>query len=1750
MTKRVFSTLAALLLALVGAVQAEAQLWELRSCSMSVSETEATSLTTGQWYVMKNRGRSAYAYENSSQGLIANATAPTGGAHAYLAANCGYLVRLVASGTDGQYYLQTGYGHYFGTLTSGGNNGATSAQTQAYTYGKIASTESHFYLQAAGSYILDCNAAGGTIAGYGTSVPTATGGNNDWAFYAVTLTAGVHFTPGAYRLKGNRDTSNAYYMTNESGKLYARTASSDAPYSQIWIIEAGESGYTFRSASTGQFIQKTTDLETVFSTGSTAQEFYIEGKESWSKIAVSHTAGNFSGNNCLHDAGDHRVVVWNDTEDATWWTLEAIPDADAEDNITTAAVKEYLNTTALGVAQTPTAGKYYRLRNVSYGTAMQEVAGANTVNCLAEDETLYTELWQLEAETDGTGFYLKNAVTGNYIKTWSGKVSNPYLTSSNSDDKHVFTLTDANDAWTYQFFIYDTGSIVLHCDAASQVVGWYTNATASRWYLVEVTPDADALKAAQDEYTNYTNLVANQSTYSTTLKTYFADLAATALNSTYAAMDDDALKTQMTTDGLPATLQDIVLKVKNADWDTYTASDGSTAWDHTEQTFRIAGYAPYTDGNTASLNWTNVIGHDYAFGRLTNPTGITVAYGDVLEVFLGNSIDTDGNSTTDDTAALDSVTVMLEIAAVAGSTGSTYTLSPGLNIIKAANAGNCFVNYTVKNILATELADCFTGTPFTPISRYKDVTVHIEGGNVNGYFDLTRGDDNTDYATLISSNNTLMEQYSAFVMKTKKLVFNVHKAELVSALANSGDYANDMVQLLTDWNTLMDWEEELEGITEYDGTGTDTNVYFNCMLTMTSINRAYMYASSYGTYYNANTLSTVLNAYQIHTSGGSLWGPAHENGHVRQGLINSVGQTEVSNNLYSNVAVFKQGYNTCRAADIQTTFTNMASGTFWADRDIWEQTHMYYQLWLYFHVAGVDTDFYPNLFRALRRDRMIKSSNTFVPATSNYLKFYEKACSSSGYDLTEFFQAYGFFILPTQNTYTLNGETQEAYLKDDYGNRYITISQDSIDASIARVKAMKDLKTANPLFIEDRITGVDLDGKQRTAFSNEAINAIGTHGTYGEYTTYYKLYNDETTTPSTSFSYTYDDEGNITITSTDTVGCVGFKIYDSEGNFVYAYNDTRFTIPDALWADLLANGFSIEAAGVSESVKMTGTIERTVNFNVYDPNDLDAGVLYSVSVNYLGGDKITEYPDELVAPDYVSYYDPTTNGAPDYTVQSQSAVQDLTVYYTYSLFSPSHAGDEHYYYVKLADGYVTWYPHTSTGRNNLVTSYPSVMANAQWAFWGDPWNGFALTNRALGTSTYLKPSAASSGSGLATATDKYLWQVSKVSDATFNLKLSEANLYWNRYGGGTAATMGFWSGGSAMSVAGVSEPDDPYDGYYYIQNSYYTAQRLALDVSAATVSASTTVATTSPTTIFRFDPQDDGSYLISSHGDYLKAVSSGSITTTTTASDACYALVVDGGTTGSRALLLSPDNAGGNGYLHYNAGLLLWKADAGASQWTIAPVTEYTVDLHSVTGSGAYATAYLPFAYTLPADFSANALTLPDARHANATELTTVPEATGVLLIGNAGESTVTLNVVAPPDETSATDNVLTGTYTDLAATGDTYTLTDGTTAALFNVADAATGAYTLSGGASGTAPGFYVFNGTSLSAYKAFIPGTDATSNVRAILLDGSVLTAIDRAAAPATPAATYDLQGRRITRDRARHGLYIRDGKKMIVK
>lgn len=992
---------------------------------------------------------------------------------------------------------------------------------------------------------------------------------------------------------------------------------------------------------------------------------------------------------------------------------------------------------------------YYKVYSLSYNAtmAMSEAStGSNNVFCDTPDANDYMQVWYIlvksSSETTKTVEF-QNVVSERWINRSYGN----FITWSTAQT-YTMALTETG------FIIYN-GNGFHHQQSGHDVVSYMTSSAASNWQLEKVSIDETALATQKADYTGYVSLVNNKANITTALATYFTDASCSELKTVYQSYSDNDLASAMTNSGIPQTAIAMAQKVKNSDWATY--QDG---WRYNEKTFRIGTYKPVSKESL----WRSIVQVGYALSPNSDPTGIYVEAGNVITVYVG--------------AIPSSGTVLLRNVPHQSAVGDAYTLTQGFNILKIQSAGCLFVDYEVDN--TTNGA-----APFTAMSSYPSVTIHIEGGKVNGAFSATRGDTNADWAIM---KEKLFKHYDYLQLRSRKKIFNMRADYVIAACPTN------MTGLLGLWDKVVEMEHNIMGLDdEFPG-------YFNTpMMAVSFTGSGHMYASSFGTYYNENTLSDVMR-YENLFAGGSLWGPAHEIGHINQKVINIVGQSEVSNNVFSNIAVYQNGHLTSRAELISNTFQNMANNVYWQDRGLWERTHLYFQLYQFCHVQGYRPNFYQDFFKALRADPCTRTQNIFINATDDYLKFYKKACEVSGYDLTELFQAYGFFIVPQQTEYTLGGVTKKAFQVGDYGTFYLVVTQEMINEAIADVKAM-GLPKANAVFIEDRITAPDATydgataGTKKTAFSGYPFGK----GDVGQYTDFVKTFSAQ----GYSASYVVDQDGNldVQVNHTGASGAVGFKVYDKNNHLVYLSNYYTSSVPEAIFSEIKDDGFRIVAAGPDGNDQV---MDADYNFVEWVVKDKDDNVLKRHFQVTQIGDLITSFPEEIQAP-FVELTSMRALGF-EYYAHMPDAEKEIEVEATINTPFKSSTNEMCYFYnVKIRNGYL-YQDNTSPSLNPTLKDDDCY----RWAFYGNPYEGYRIKNKQTGQWLCAGESISNSAKPVMKTTDPTYWDIG-TGDKTDNFLLSVAgtNSRLNDSGAAGKTLIFYADNSSKITVSGEQERPMP-----------------------------------------------------------------------------------------------------------------------------------------------------------------------------------------------------------------------------------------------------------------------------------------------------------------------------------------------------
>lgn len=821
-------------------------------------------------------------------------------------------------------------------------------------------------------------------------------------------------------------------------------------------------------------------------------------------------------------------------------------------------------------------GGVFRIVNVEYNAAMTEDFINGTLRCTAVGaDSDYEQLWKLIPS--GNNYYIQNVFTGRYIQTGNSGTEVPYWTGKSPKEFNVVK----NMTWG-GYNIWDTGlsgNQGLHSKGGTgNIVRWWSedSKAASEWQFVSVELTDEQIAAAQAVFAEFSNVQENTAVYEAALSNVFDDAACTQLKAQYAAMDDDALRAALTAMELPSTLVEMAVKVKNDSWGEPNEVSSKPAWDNDyAKKFRVQLIEPYSIAGEIT-SWFGYNAHT----NMDNPVGIYMNKLQVAYIMVEGEI-ADGSELW-----VTYINGHDKMPNYNNGYSNGMRLKSGLNVVPFGIDGSAlFFNYLVHTYNTS------TKTFTNKLGDYDDLKIHVEGGYINGYYNahgdaLYAADTDADWVyyedranmeniTILGRHQVLQfnlndvtengatdrglrklfpEELPASLPANQKIntIVEAWDRIMLSELMTLGVVSKEMVDSMNAiyprWDG--DWKNKAE-MYDYEGyaefcEGRDYSDYYNHHgLAFGVGGKSYMYGSWDHCGYHRNTTPSILT--RIATESGPTWGPAHEIGHQHQGLFTVNGLTEVTNNLFSNIAVWYMGMGTSRVnateGNLSHVYDVFRTGGDFFDNNIWALTQMYYRLWLYYHRAGNDTQFYPKLFELLRRNPI--SKGYYQQGKTSILHFYQLCCEAAQEDLTEFFRAYGFFRVMSNR------------LVGDYSNSEYTQSQADIDAAIAAVKAKGYPVNDKPLFINDCTPDPTYshDGKTQRSYWDGGSTTNGSNAQVGSYV----LFATPDTTITGKYVYALVDN-KVTLSGGN--GAAGFAIYNKEGEILAFANHHSFTIND------------------------------------------------------------------------------------------------------------------------------------------------------------------------------------------------------------------------------------------------------------------------------------------------------------------------------------------------------------------------------------------------------------------------------------------------------------------------------------------------------------------------------------------------------------------------------------------------------------
>ena len=824
-------------------------------------------------------------------------------------------------------------------------------------------------------------------------------------------------------------------------------------------------------------------------------------------------------------------------------------------------------------------GKVYYFENVAKPDKSMVITANDGITVAITDTDDYNQLWYVSRNSDNS-YSLRNLGSGRYLRS-SNATSARWTMVREIDDNCKLLCKSAGLGYSfiatnspYANSIYELyGSHYMHYgENQDAVVCWSTDAEATQWKFREVGVDSDVLEANWKELESVDPSAEAIDTYQTALNNLFSDKSCTALKKSFAS--EAAVKDDADYKALSTTLQEMVLKVYNNNWTEANYNNAKPSWETSyAKKYRVQLYEPYNEPEAAS----QALGIN-AHTNLNNPTGVFANAREVIYVMVGGTIK-EGAS--------------LYISSYSGNGkpggyADGIELKEGLNVLPSFTEGNNYVINYVVHTFDTSNGKKGNAAKARKLSDYDDLKIHIEGGYINGYWNKM-GDalytpdthENWNYieARATQTTVTVLGEYITLQFPLREAIDNEGRTNngLAYYLAQA-----DINKVINEWDNIMMWERFLLGVLDEATTkDTEKNVispysgqlvidyigddvygygdYYNVHGLSYGIPKSYMYGSWDHCGYHYNTMQSII--VNMLTDAGSHWGPGHEIGHQHQTLITMRGETEVSNNLFANMVLWYFGETTSRVNGSEGSLEhvlanfNLENGHYLTN-NIWAMTHMYYKLFLYYHVLGHDSKFYPRLFEMLRQDPMSGKDDT-VDGDRAQLHLYKKVCQAAGADLTEFFRAHGFF------------RPLDGFVMGDYGTSTYYMTQEQIDAAIAEVKAWGYDENLSVLFINDA-TGETIKshkGDNLNLYNETTICAeVGSYASFKENTT---------------SDYTYSMVGTTMMMMGE--GGIGFAIFNEKNELMAFSNMKTFTISEECAAAIASGKAKVKAVNADNS---------------------------------------------------------------------------------------------------------------------------------------------------------------------------------------------------------------------------------------------------------------------------------------------------------------------------------------------------------------------------------------------------------------------------------------------------------------------------------------------------------------------------------------------------------------------------------------
>lgn len=544
----------------------------------------------------------------------------------------------------------------------------------------------------------------------------------------------------------------------------------------------------------------------------------------------------------------------------------------------------------------------------------------------------------------------------------------------------------------------------------------------------------------------------------------------------------------------------------------------NNTYDELEKSFRIHEYNAYSN----PAQWAEPL-MTKIYSNWDNPMGIGVKKGEKVIILVG---DTHGNNL--------SVQIVGEYQADATKNnswrpqgqGTFHSLRPGVNQLEPDQDGQLFLMYTA--------------VPSAETSKPIKVHVPLGQGTLAGYWDLKehKTDDMFNKIKDATTGKYFCVVGDRMILYFKRVLF---KRKIVDAI--------------TQWDKIITWQQNFMGIEDVRPALWNNHI---AGISLEEGTGGYMWASDWVMGFVDYKISSedIMGLNNFNKQADNAWGPAHEMGHVNQKAINWASTTESSNNLFSNYVLEQFGAYNSRGRGLQYRFDAVYErGHSWASmlnvisdgptipgsssgkcfpetdgEDTGIHMRMNWQLYLYFHRVLKDEKFFGRVFDKMRKVGLNETEN----CGQKQLEFAVACSEAADRDLTDFFEAWGFFRAHSSTV-------------SQYGTYPYNVTASQIAKAKARMAEFP--KPAHALeYIEDRATS----NKKPGDFAFDKIGELGYISTFEK-------------NPAIASGATATISGRtVTTKNCDNAVAIEVRVVNGSeyGEIRYASNYKTFTIPE------------------------------------------------------------------------------------------------------------------------------------------------------------------------------------------------------------------------------------------------------------------------------------------------------------------------------------------------------------------------------------------------------------------------------------------------------------------------------------------------------------------------------------------------------------------------------------------------------------